>query len=473
MVQIFRMILFGSIMMSSLAKADQFHYQNFLIGDRAIGLGGAYSGVADDASGIFYNPAGTAFALNNDVSGSANAIYQKKIVFKNTLPGHDFTENSNGTVPSFFGGLLKADSVAEGLVIAWGIYSLDSELKDQDDLFSEVDLGANAPCQSGAATPPNNVLNRFHRTVNSRGATEYYGLALGWRLANNMSIGSGANYIQVNELVQEYQDVKQASHFCKTDGGFEPGSLRLTQNIRQKLTAYGVQPVLGIQVSLFGRLSLGLTFKAGSWLSQKFEQTAEIRKVKMLESDQANVEALSETQSLPVLASPSVIGVFQNKGNKTPESNPLGSMAPSIRLGLAWFASTRLLITSDVAHTMAVTDAEKFGGFDYGLYSKEAVTNLMLGMEYYLTPAVPVRLGVFTNNDATPEIDTKKANQRNHVDYLGGTFFLSWVQPNSQIGAGIVLQDGKGKAQKIGGVTTVQDVEARSFTFAFSATTTL
>ena len=129
MVQIFRMILFGSIVMSSLAKADQFHYQNFLIGDRAIGLGGAYSGVADDASGIFYNPAGTAFALNNDVSGSANAIYQKKIVFKNTLPGHDFTENSNGTVPSFFGGLLKADSVAEGLVIAWGIYSLDSELK--------------------------------------------------------------------------------------------------------------------------------------------------------------------------------------------------------------------------------------------------------------------------------------------------------------------------------------------------------
>ena len=69
-----------------------------------------------------------------------------------------------------------------------------------------------------------NVLNRFHRTVNSRGATEYYGLALGWRLANNMSIGLGANYIQVNELVQEYQDVKQASHFCKTDGGFEPGS---------------------------------------------------------------------------------------------------------------------------------------------------------------------------------------------------------------------------------------------------------
>ena len=81
--------------------ADQFHYKNLLIGDRAIGLAGAYIGVSDDASGIFYNPAGLGFALSNDISGSANALYKRKIVYKETVGKDNFTEKSGGTLPSF------------------------------------------------------------------------------------------------------------------------------------------------------------------------------------------------------------------------------------------------------------------------------------------------------------------------------------------------------------------------------------
>ena len=55
--------------MAVTAQADQFHYHNLLIGPRAMGLGGAFGAVADDASGIYYNPAGLAFALSNDISG--------------------------------------------------------------------------------------------------------------------------------------------------------------------------------------------------------------------------------------------------------------------------------------------------------------------------------------------------------------------------------------------------------------------
>ena len=44
----------------------------------------AFTAVADDASGIFYNPAGLGFALNSDISGSANAYYSKETVYKDT-----------------------------------------------------------------------------------------------------------------------------------------------------------------------------------------------------------------------------------------------------------------------------------------------------------------------------------------------------------------------------------------------------
>jgi long-chain fatty acid transport protein len=95
--------------------ADQFHYGNVLIGTRAVGLGGAFGAVADDASGVYYNPAGLAFALSNDISGSANAFYTKESKYKSTLCGEDFVEASSGSVPSFFGGLQKLDRYVEGL----------------------------------------------------------------------------------------------------------------------------------------------------------------------------------------------------------------------------------------------------------------------------------------------------------------------------------------------------------------------
>ena len=84
---------------SGTATADQFHYNNVILGERAVGLGGAYTAVADDASGVYYNPGGLAFALSNDISGSANAFYSKKTVYKNIkeLGGKDFTETAGGT----------------------------------------------------------------------------------------------------------------------------------------------------------------------------------------------------------------------------------------------------------------------------------------------------------------------------------------------------------------------------------------
>ncbi|MDY7035416.1 MAG: aromatic hydrocarbon degradation protein, partial [Thermodesulfobacteriota bacterium] len=39
------------------AFADDYHYVNMLVGDRATGLGGAYTAVSDDPAGCFFNPA--------------------------------------------------------------------------------------------------------------------------------------------------------------------------------------------------------------------------------------------------------------------------------------------------------------------------------------------------------------------------------------------------------------------------------
>ena len=40
------------------ADAQALYYRTIPIGERAIGLGGAYTGIADDPSATYYNPAG-------------------------------------------------------------------------------------------------------------------------------------------------------------------------------------------------------------------------------------------------------------------------------------------------------------------------------------------------------------------------------------------------------------------------------
>ena len=143
--------------------------------------------------------------------------------------------------------------------------------------------------------------------------------------------------------------------------------------------------------------------------------------------------------------------------------NPVGAWPSEMRFGLAWFASTRLLWTMDMSY---YTEAKG----DIELYNRESVINFATGAEYYITPSVPVRFGLFTNNDARAELDSAKINQPDHIDYTGLSLFFAWVQPNSQVALGTVMQNGSGKAQKISGVTTMQDVSAVSRTIAFSAT---
>lgn len=451
------------VMYSTHAFSDQFHYQNFIIGDRAIGMGGAYAGVADDASSIHYNPAGAAFALSNDISGSANVLYNRNLTYKKAIAGRDFSEKSAGTVPSFFGGLIKLDHVMDGLSLSWGLYSTDSNLKDQDDFYENITLSSFS-CADGAESQPL-ILDRFHRTVNARESSDYISAALSGRINNRLAIGFGASYITVNELVQEYQDVKQTNYYCDTNNNPTPAETTLTQNTRQYLTAIGIQPNLGIQFAATDRFSIGLNLKFGSFLTQNYERRTETRQLKLLKSDQEQIDGLNA----PISLNPQIIDAAHSSGDELELDKPLGSMPSVARLGLAYFASTRLLITTDAEYISAVEDADSGAA----LYGKEAVLNLMAGIEYYTTPSLPVRFGIFTNNDARPALSETEINQRDKVDYTGASIFLAWVQPNSQVGAGIVLQSGSGKAQKIANSTTIQDVEANAFSFAFSATTAL
>jgi long-chain fatty acid transport protein len=59
-------------LLPAAAFADDVHYQDFIVGDQAVGLGGAYTAIAADPSGLWYNPAGIVDVHSTSLSLSAN-----------------------------------------------------------------------------------------------------------------------------------------------------------------------------------------------------------------------------------------------------------------------------------------------------------------------------------------------------------------------------------------------------------------
>lgn len=83
----------------SKISAEPFHYQNVLQGEAAAGMGGAFTGLADDSSGCFYNPAGLTQIKRATFSLSANAVELSNYSILEVIPGG---ENLNSITAAFY-----------------------------------------------------------------------------------------------------------------------------------------------------------------------------------------------------------------------------------------------------------------------------------------------------------------------------------------------------------------------------------
>ena len=81
----------AALLAAAAARADQSNFRPYLVGARAGGMGGAFTALADDPSGPFYNPAGIAHVTSSQfsLSGSLFGIVRGSIA--DALgDGHDF-----------------------------------------------------------------------------------------------------------------------------------------------------------------------------------------------------------------------------------------------------------------------------------------------------------------------------------------------------------------------------------------------
>ena len=92
-------------------QAQGLYYRTIPIGERAIGMGGAYSGIANDPSATYYNPGGLLEGGRFQILGSLSSIVlvRQKIenAFDSPVIESDFTSSSTTTLPHFIGTVVK------------------------------------------------------------------------------------------------------------------------------------------------------------------------------------------------------------------------------------------------------------------------------------------------------------------------------------------------------------------------------
>lgn len=388
------------------ANADENHYDEILIGDRAAGMAGAYAAIADDTAGLYYNPAGIVYAVDSNISGSMNAFNIATKSYKDVVgPGRDWNRVSSELLPNFFGIIQDFGGGKAGFSYA----VVDSTQENQDDVFQNAQL-------------PSGSVDEYVINFNNQDKTIHIGPAYAKRINDRLSIGTS--------LFLHYRQQERITHIF-TDSAATTPNLDSTEYA--STTEFGLRPGVGIMFTPREKLSFG--FK--------------IAKSFLLSSDYVYQKSGPDSTS----------GVDYNF-RQAAEKKDKREYPWVIRSSAAYFFDKRFIVAGALNYFSATSDSQ--------LGDRNAVVNLSAGAEYYLRDNLALRGGVYTNNATTPKLSANKLGQYEHIDYIGVTASVTRFSRSNALTFGLQYAAGSGKAQLFA-EPILQSVDASVFNVFMSA----
>ena len=388
------------------AYADEFHYNNILIGDRASGMGGAYTAISDDPSGMFYNPAGIAYAKGNSMSASVNAYHAVSKKYDGVIGGNGWKRNSSALLPNYFGVLQPFGKLKAGFSYAVP----DSSQEDQDQTFYNL-----------ASTIPGVTVDSYVINFNNSDAINNFGPSVATELTDNLSVGltlyahKRNSHLIFNQLVQLSNGSSEwTNQYLETD-------------------EWGVRPVVGLMWAPMDKLSVGLS------LAKTFVFTSDT-KLQMTGKDTVGTLTRSD----------------QTVGDKR-------EYPYQINAGVAWFPTPELLLSAELSY-FTKEDYMMLGVRK----TLEQVINGAIGAEYYLNRDWAVRGGFFTNRSNAPDVTVNDTGLTEKIDLYGGSLTLSHFTRNTSITAGGSFSYGSGDAH-VRDTPAIQNATTSSWTLFVSS----
>ena len=400
------LVILAVVSIAAVSTADEFHYNNILIGDRAAGMGGAYTAVSDDPGGMYYNPAGIAYSAGKNLSASVNAYSVSNRSYEGVMNGKAWTRTSSTLLPNFFGIIQPIGKFKFGFSYAVP----DSNQEDQDQTFYD----------------DSTVIN-----FNNNNNTSLFGPSAAMQLNDSCSVGATL-YVH-----------KRNTHAILNASNVTAGKIDNWSNGYTESDEWGLKPVLGVMWSPMDKLSVGAT------VSKTFVLTSDIL-------------AQSSSYTDPLSINP--------KNSRTYETFDYKRKYPfQLTVGAAYFLNSSLLVSGDLSYNSSADYAWVPINGVQNIEKRNSVVNGALGAEYYLDKNWAVRGGLFTDYANTPKVVVGGTNQKEHIDMFGGSMTVSHFSKNTSISAGGSFKYGSGKSQVLGGTSDIQNATANTWTMFVSS----
>lgn len=305
------MLLVSSLALCSAPGfADSFHYNNILIGDRAAGMGGAYSAISDDPSGLYYNPAGIAHADGASLNGSVNAYNNTFSEYKNVFGDKSWKRMSSGLIPNFFG-LIQPFA---GGMAGFSVVVTDAVADDQDQHFSNF-------------TPAGGeAVDDYYINFNNQDTTFNLGPSFAFKLRDDLAVGVS--------LYGHYR--KQ--QYIQNEQVYLANTKQVWSNKYFQIVEYGINPVLGVMWSPLERLSIGMSLRKTTLVQSRSRRQITTKDANVTSIVQPTIETSTVRRERPL----------------------------QLSLGSAYFANDSLLFSGEVSWNQSVGNSQSVLNFALG-----------------------------------------------------------------------------------------------------------
>jgi long-chain fatty acid transport protein len=370
-------------------KANEANYQQYVVGDRAAGMGGAGAALGTALDAAYYNPAGLAYTKQRTISIAASLYgWQRYRSEKALYPDEDLYTSSFITVPPAMGMVFFAapeTAVGLGAFVPYN-YSLSDILAFPKD---------------------NNYYN-----VSMSDQTLWVGPSVAHAISKELSIGIGVYgvYRTYSSLQTVYLDTASYSG---------------TRNLKYK--TFGLLGLVGMQYRPTDNWRFGISAQCPSfdlWGNGEFQAN---------ESAYVNNTFVKE------------FGHADNMDakNRTPAQ---------FKAGIGWEKEKSYGFGLDATWHLANSYNRISGTFDetgepaVAEYINQAVVDLNLGVEYYISNVYPIRAGVYTARSSAPDVElsNEQKGYPGQINDYGVTFSVGRELENVMMSLGVNYVFGSG-----------------------------
>ncbi|MDO9543509.1 MAG: outer membrane protein transport protein [Kiritimatiellia bacterium] len=380
----------GAIIVCSLsARANEANYQQYVIGDRAAGMGGAASALGTALDASYYNPAGLAYTKQSTISISASLYGWQRYRSERALyPDEDLQTSSFITVPPAMGLVFfAAPETAVGLAAFVPYRNSMSEII--------------------AFTKDKNFYN-----ASLDDQTIMVGPSAAHAFSKEFSVGLGVYGVYRN--LSSFQSVYLNNY-----------SYSASQSLKYK--TFGMLGNAGLQYRPTDNWRFGAAVQSpsfGIWGNGEYEGNRSVDDSGQMVNEFEHADNMNAEYRIPAKFT---VGAGWEK-----------EKVCGFGLDVTWHLANsynRLSGHSDLSEGGEPLTSE---------YVNQGVVDVNLGGEYYIAEAYPIRAGFFTTRSSAPDVDLNKPDYPAQINEYGVTFSVGRELQNILMSVGVNYIFGSG-----------------------------